>query len=289
MGKIRFGPAGKPITYKGSTLGIPKFLKDIGLDAFEYEAVRGVRIKEGQAKKLGEEAEKYDVKLSLHAPYFINLSALKEETVKKSERRLIEAAKAAFWMKAYVVVFHPGYYLKQPKEEALRKAITALRNVEREMENLRIKGVYLGAETTGKTSELGSLEEVIKMSQEVSVVIPVIDWAHIYARSLGSFIKTVDDIIKVIDAVEKHVGEKAIKPMHMHFSKIVYKEYGEKEHVVLSDKNYGPEFEIVCEGILEVGIDAVIISESPILEQDALLMKKICSELAVKRRKQVVN
>lgn len=285
MGKIRFGPAGKPITYKGSTLGIPKFLKEIGLDAFEYEAVRGVRIKEDQAKKLGEEAEKYDIKLSLHAPYFINLSALKEETIKKSERRLIEATKAAFWMKAYVVVFHPGYYLKQPEEEALRKAIAALKNVENEMESLGIKGVYLGAETTGKASELGSLEEVIKMSQEVNVVIPVIDWAHIYARSLGSFIRTVNDVIKVIDIVEKHVGEKAIKPMHMHFSKIIYKEYGEKEHVVLSDKNYGPEFEIVCKGILEVGIDAVIISESPILEQDALLMKKIYSELAVKRRK----
>ena len=70
----------------------------------------------------------------------------------------------------------------------------------------------------------------------------------------------------------------------MHFSKIMFKEYGEKEHVVLSDQNYGPNFKIVCQGILEVGVDAVIISESPILEQDALLMKKICSEIMSRRK-----
>ncbi len=284
MVRIRFGPAGKPITYKGSTIGIPRFLHEIGLDAFEYEAVRGVRIKEDQAKKLGEEAEKYDVKLSLHAPYFINLSALKEETIRKSKLRLIEAAKAASWMKAYIVVFHPGYYLKQPENEALKKAIEALRDVEEEMRKQGIKGVLLGAETTGKKSELGSLEEVVKISQEIDVVVPVIDWAHIHARSVGSFITSIDDVIKVIEYVEKNVGEKALKPMHMHFSKIMFKEYGEKEHVVLSDKNYGPDFEIVCQGILEVGVDAVIISESPILEQDALLMKKICSEIMSRRK-----
>jgi len=284
MVRIRFGPAGKPITYKGSTIGIPKFLHEIGLDAFEYEAVRGVRIREDQAKKLGEEAEKYDVKLSLHAPYFINLSALNEETVRKSKLRLIEAALAASWMKAYVVVFHPGYYLKQTEKEALEKATEALKDVEEELRSQGIGEVLLGAETTGKKSELGSLEEVVKMSQEVDIVVPVIDWAHIHARSVGLLITTMDDVIKVIEYVEKNVGEKALKPMHMHFSKIMFKEHGEKEHVVLSDKNYGPNFEIVCEGILEVGVDAVIISESPILEQDALLMKRICSEIMSRRK-----
>lgn len=285
MGKIRFGPAGKPITYKGSTLGIPRFLSSIGLDAFEYEAVRGVKISEIQARKLGEEAERYNIKLSLHAPYFINLSSDKPDTIEKSKQRLIKALKAAYWMKAYVVVFHPGYYLKQSHEEAFKKALDALRNIEEQAKDLKIKEVYLGAETTGKISELGSLEEVVRFSQELEIVVPVIDWAHLYARSIGRFVRTMDDVLKIIEKIEKEVGKKAIKPMHTHFSKIMYKEYGEKEHVVLSDKNYGPEFEIVCQALLDVGVDAVIISESPVLEQDALLMKKICEELKSLRKK----
>ena len=277
--RIRFGPAGKPISFKGPMVKVPRFLKSIGLDAFEYEAVRGVRISKEQAEILGKEAEKNDIAMSLHAPYFINLSSNKEQTIEKSKQRLIEAAKAAYYMKARVVVFHPGYYLKYTPEEAYIKALNALKRVSEEIEDLGIRNVWLGAETTGKKSELGSLDEVIRFSQEVDLVVPVIDWAHIYARSRGTMITSIDNVLGIIERIENEVGEKALKPLHTHFSKIIFRDYGEKEHVILSSKEHGPEFEIVCKALLEAGINAVVISESPILEQDALVMKKIYEKL----------
>jgi len=282
MVRLRFGPAGKPISFKGPMVKVPQFLKSIGLDAFEYEAVRGVRIRKEQAEALGREAEKFDISMSLHAPYFINLSSDKKETIEKSKQRLLEAAKAAYHMKARVVVFHPGYYLKYTPEEAYAKALRALKEVEEEIKSLKLKGVMLGAETTGKKSELGSLDEVIRFAQEVDSVVPVIDWAHIYARSCGTMVTTVDSVLNIIGRIEREVGEKALKPLHTHFSKIIFKEYGEKEHVVLSSKEHGPDFEVVCIALLEVGVNTVVISESPILEQDALVMKKIYEELKKK-------
>lgn len=279
MVRIRFGPAGKPISFKGPMVKVPQFLRSIGLDAFEYEAVRGVRIRKEQAEVLGNEAEKYDIAMSIHAPYFINLSSNKEETVEKSKRRLVEAAKAAYYMKAKIVVFHPGYYLKYTPEEAYARALRALKEVEKEIKSLGLKNVMLGAETTGKKSELGSLDEVIRLAQEVDLVVPVIDWAHIYARSCGTMVTTISNVLSIIERVEKEVGKKALKPLHTHFSKIIFKEYGEKEHVVLSSKEHGPDFEVVCRALLEAGVDTVIISESPVLEQDALVMKKIYEKL----------
>ncbi len=278
--RLRFGPAGKPIDYKKADItGVPEFLKSIGLDAFEYEAVRGVKISEAKALKLGEEAKKNDVVMSLHAPYYINLSSKVKETVEKSKRWIVEAVKAANWMNAYVVVFHPGYYKGVSQSEAVKMVIKALNEVNDIIRNqLGIKNVWLGPETTGKKSQVGSVDEVIEICKNVGKCRPVIDWAHIYARSLGMFITVVDHVVSVIDKIEKELGTEVLKPLHMHFSRISYGSSGEKEHHVLSDVGFGPEFKIVCKGLKQVGIEGVIISESPILEKDALVMKRICCE-----------
>ncbi|MEB3786603.1 MAG: TIM barrel protein, partial [Desulfurococcales archaeon] len=103
MPRIRFGPAGKPLSFKGPMEKVPEYLSKIGLDALEYEAVRGVRISEEKARKLGEEAAKYDVLLSMHAPYYINLASKEKEKVEASRRRLFEAVRASHWMNAYAV------------------------------------------------------------------------------------------------------------------------------------------------------------------------------------------
>jgi len=279
MTRIRFGPAGRPIEYKGPTVEIPFFLKSLGLDAFEYQAVRGVKISKEDAEQLGINAKKSDVLLSLHGPYYINFSSEKEDVVVKSVERLNEAVKAASYMGAYVVVFHPGYYGKLKPEEAVKKVITGLLKVKDFMSSKGIKNVWLGPETTGKTSQVGSVDEIITICKEVGNARPVIDWAHIHARSKGTYITCIDHVIEVIEKVERELGSEVLKPLHCHFSKISYGKGGEREHVILADEEHGPDFRIVCKGLLEVGVEAVVISESPILEKDALVMKRIYEEL----------
>jgi len=118
---IRFGPAGRPIGYKGKTTQVCNYIKEIGLDAFEYQATYGVRISKQSALELGENAAKNDVLVSMHAPYYINLCSQKEDTVKKSITRLIQSVKAGDWMNSYRIVFHTGFYTKYSPEEAKKK------------------------------------------------------------------------------------------------------------------------------------------------------------------------
>ncbi|MEM0368515.1 MAG: TIM barrel protein [Desulfurococcaceae archaeon] len=280
MPRYWFGPAGKPITLKSSDiLRAPSFLKEIGLNAMEYEAVRGVNIKEEKARALGAEAKANGVKLSLHAPYFINLAG-KREVIEASINRLKESIEAASWMNAYVVVFHPGYYKDAPsKKDALLKVISSLKNVVEYRDQLGAKNVWLGPETTGRTSQVGDLREVVEISRNLEGVRPVVDFAHIYARSNGRYVTSKEEVIEILEFIEKELGEWALKPLHVHFSKIEFGRGGEKEHHNLSEEEYGPNFTHVCQALCEIGVDAVIISESPVLEQDSLVMLKLCKEI----------
>jgi len=276
--RLRFGPAGKPISMKsGSLLDVPPFLRGLGLGAMEYEAVKGIRISEDVARRFGEEVHKHDIVLSLHAPYAINLCSVKREVIEASVLRLIESIKAAYWMNAYIVVFHPGYYGNASRREALEMVVKNLEPVVEYAKSLS-ENLWLGVETTGKISQIGDLNEVIEICSRLERVRPVIDFAHIYARNMGRFIVSKDDVIKVIDALEK-LGREYVTPVHIHFSKVEFGRGGEIRHCALSDENYGPEFRYVCEGLIEVGVDAIIISESPLLELDALKMKEICAKI----------
>lgn len=279
MPRYWFGPAGKPISMKSmDILKAPLFLREMGLNAMEYEAVRGVNIREDKARALGTEARLNGIKLSLHAPYFINLAG-KRDVVEASIRRLNESIEAAYWMKAYVVVFHPGYYRDAPsKREALKKTMDALGKVIEYREQINAREVWLGPETTGKTSQIGDLNEVIELSRNLGGVRPVVDFAHLYARSEGKYITSREHVIQVIEHVERELGSWALRPLHVHFSKIEYGRGGEREHHNLTEEGYGPDFGQVCRALCEMNVDAVVISESPVLEQDALLMLKICRE-----------
>ncbi len=283
MGRIRFGPAGKPVDFKGAMERVPEFLASIGLDALEYEAVRGVRISEAKARLLGEEARRHDIVLSMHAPYYVNLASPDEDVVKRSLKRLYDSMVAAEWMGAYAVVVHPGYYKgNKSREEALRRVIDAFNSL---IEGLPawVKTPEVAPETMGKTSQVGSLEEVVEICRNTPRCRPCIDWAHLYARAEGGFVRSVDEVVKAIEYVERELGSRAVRPLHTHFSKIEYGRGGEREHHTLSEEEYGPDWRIVCRAYLETGIDAVVISESPILEKDALLMKRICEEEAARR------
>ncbi len=285
MVRVRFGPAGKPPWFKCKMHEVPILLREEGLDAFEFQAVRmGMPekvVKIEDARLLAKNAAENDVLMSIHAPYFINFSSEKESTVKMSKLRLLSTIKVAQWMNAKMVVFHPGYYGKLSKEEALKKVIDSLKEVAEKMRELGIKDVYMGPETMGKLSQVGSLDEIIKMCQEVEFTRPTIDWAHIHAREQGLF-KTVDDYLKIIDRIENELGSEYIENLHCHFTFVEYGEKGEIRHHTLEEEEFGPPFDKLAEAILEAGINCTIISESPILDRDAIKMKEILESLQEK-------
>lgn len=277
MGRLRFGPAGKPVSFKGRDIAqVPGFLRSLGLDAFEYEAVRGVSISEAKARRLGEEARKHGVSMSLHAPYYINLAARDRRVLESSKKRLLESLLASEWMGSYVVVFHPGYYKGLGREEALNAVVEAVKSVWEEASSLGVRSTWLGPETTGRTSQVGSVDEVLHICRELPRCRPTVDWAHIYARERGRSVSTPDDVARVVEAIERELGREAIDPLHTHFSRIEYGKGGEVRHHTLSEEGYGPDWMVVCEAYRELGINAVVISESPVLEQDAIVMKRMC-------------
>ena len=285
----RFGPAGVPSGFKitkSPVFEVPKYLHDEGLDAFEYQAVRWgpkPQMKKDDAEKLGINAKKHDVWLTVHGSYFVNFCG-DEETIMKSKERLLACATAADWMDAHVVVFHPGFYGKKPPQEALELCVKALSEVVESMRSLQITTVHLGPETTGKLSQFGSLDEVLTLCERVELTEPVIDWAHIHARE-GGKMKTINDFRKALDTIEKRLGTDAMKNLHCHYTHVEFTAKGEKRHHVMDEVEYGPPFEPLAALIAELGLTPVIISESPILDVDAQKMRDIVLKKLEEKRK----
>ena len=268
--KVRFGPAGRPLEYKGKTELVCDHIKEIGLDAFEYQATYGVKISKQSGLKLRDNAEKNGTLVSMHAPYYINLCSQKDETIKKSIIRLIQSANASEWLNAYRIVFHMGFYTKYSPDEAMEKCKKAIEDLLEKCQQAGIKNYTFAPETTGKKSQFGSLEELINICQSFDNFTPTVDFAHIHARSGGN-IKSKEDYKTIFDNIE---GELGLSTLHSHFTKIEYTDAGERRHHILADENYGPPLTPLLELISENDYNVTIICETPLLEIDALQMKK---------------
>lgn len=268
---IRIGPAGNPIDFSGSSPEAPEFIKGKGLNAYEYQATRGVRIGEENAKKLGKNAQKFGIWVTIHGQYWINFASQKEDTREKSKERLFKATRIGELMNAKQVVFHPAYYSERSKEEALNLAIDGISEVAEDLKEEEID-ILLGPETSGKKSQLGSLEEIIKICQEVPMTAPTVDFAHLHARNNGA-LNAKEDYLKIFKNVEDHLGFKVMKNLHTHFTEVKYTEKGEDKHLTYRTEN-SPPFKPLAEVIVENGYTPSIISESPILDKDALKFKE---------------
>jgi len=268
--EVRFGHAGRPIGYRGKTDHICDYIKEIGLDACEYQATYGVKISKQSALKLKDSAAKNNVLMSIHAPYYINLCSSRDETVKKSIMRLVQSARAAQWLNAYRIVFHTGFYTKYSHEKAMEKCKNAIGELLEKCESNKIKDYVFAPETTGKKSQFGAIAEIIDICQSFDNFEPTVDFAHMYARSGGS-IKSKEDYKAVFDKIETELG---LSTLHSHFTKIEYNDTGERKHHILRDENYGPPLTPLLELILENGYNITIICETPLLDIDAVKIKK---------------
>ena len=265
---LLFGTAGVPISSKKrDTISGIVTCRELGLDCMEIEFVRGVRMGMEMAKKVREVAIKENIKLSVHAPYFINLNSREKSKVEMSKKRIIDSAKIGAICNAKDIVFHPAYYGSKSKKEVYFV-------VKREIEDILSmveEDVILRPETTGKPSQFGTLEEILSLSQELDNVLPCIDFAHIHARYFGRY-NTYEEFCEILEKVENALGKEALRNMHIHVSGIEYGKKGEKRHLNLKESDFN--YKALLRSLKDFKVGGMVISESPNLEGDALLLKK---------------
>jgi len=271
-----FGPGGNSEAFKlagyKSTLDAPKFIKDIGLDAYEYEAGNGLSASPSMLSAVGNEARARGVKMSFHTPYFISLSGLVTEKRLNSIRYIRESLDAAALLGAETIVVHSGSAAKISREEAMSLAKDTLI---RTLEAVDTHGIKIGLETMGKINQLGTLEEVIELCKLDSAFVPVVDFGHLNARDLGGVFNTADDYLRVFDKIANTLGDDVAKNLHCHFSKIEWTTGGEKRHLTFEDELYGPDFRPLVDAIVRENLATTIICESAGTQsEDALMMKK---------------
>lgn len=278
MNKLRFGTAGIPLsTPKRSTIDGIIHVRNLGLDAMELEFVRGINVKPELAKKIKYVAKKHDVLLTAHAPYYINLNASEKDKVEASKRRIIQSAERLYDAGGWSVVFHAGYYLKQHPKRVYERIKNELEDVERELMDKGVK-VWLRPELTGKPTQFGDLKEIVKLSEELETVLPTIDFAHAHARNAGKC-NSIEKWHEMLSFIEDRLGREALDNMHIHMSGIEYTEKGEKRHLPLQGSDM--RWEDLLRVLREFRVKGVVISESPNIEEDALLMKKKYEEIKV--------
>ena len=288
---IRFGTAGNAesftkMGYK-KTIQVPEYLQKMGLNAYEYQCGRGVRIKEETASAFGALAKKKDIALSIHAPYYISLSSLEEEKRTGSIRYILESARAANWMGAKRVVVHSGSCAKLSREDALDLARDTLSRALQEMDKEGLSHIHLGPETMGKVNQLGTLSEVLALCRLDERLIPCIDFGHLNARTFGG-LRTLEDFRKVFDEIEDTLGIERLRNIHVHFSKIEYTEKGgEKAHLTFADTVFGPDFEPAAVLFAEKNCSPVVICESAGTQaEDAQQMKHIYEDIKERNEKE---
>ncbi len=272
--KILFGTAGVPHSAAAadSVSGIER-VRQLGLDAMELEFVRGVHMNAATAKEVAKAAERNNAMLRVHAPYFINLNSNEKKKVEDSKKRILLSAQIGEIAGARIVTFHPAYFQGQDKGEVLERVIGIIKDLAVEIEKNKWQ-IRLAPETTGKGSQLGSLQETLEICRKVKGVQPMVDWSHLHARENGRF-KTKRDFLSAIE----EIPEKFLQDLQMHVSGINFSAKGERNHMNLQEKGNTFNFKWLLESLHEKKAGGCIISESPNLEGDALLMQKYWKEL----------
>ena len=273
-----FGPAGnaESFPYK-SSVDAPRWLQELGLDCYEYQCGKGVRVKEDTAVALGRQAQEHGVALSLHAPYFINLANPDPESQEKTIGYITSSCLVADQMGATRVVIHSGALMKRTREEAMNIALPFLRRIVAVCEDQGFGHITLCPETMGKINQLGDLDEVLRLCQVHESLIPCVDFGHLYARSLGKD-EGAEAVERMLSRMESELGTDRASRFHSHFSHIEFTPNGgEKCHRTFDDDGgYGPAWEPLAQAVAERGWSPTFICESAGTQaEDALTMKRI--------------
>jgi deoxyribonuclease-4 len=277
-----FGPSGNPDSFYAaghkSSLAIPEWLAGLGLGAYEYSLTRGVNIGEATARALGDKAAAQGIAMSVHAPYYISLATEDETTAANTTRHFLKSLEAARWLGADRIAFHPGGIGKMTRRNALDLAKRRLAAVLEEAEKAGLGEGVLAAETHGKANQLGTLDEVLELCQLSPRIIPLIDFAHLYAVAGGGY-ATEAEYAAVFENIAATLGPAAAQNLHIHFSSIEFSKGGEKRHWSFRDE-YGPPYQPLMLAIARGGFTPRIICESAGTQaEDALTMQEFYRSL----------
>ncbi len=270
MTELLFGTAGTPHSARSNTTidGIER-IAELGLGCMEIEFVRGVRMGEQSARQVAEVATRKGIRLSAHAPYFLNFNAHEPEKIRASQGRLLQTARIASLCGAQSVVFHTAFYLGDPPEKAYNTVKKYLGEVMHQLrrENNR---VCIRPEVMGKQSQFGTIEEILNLCTELGGLAPCIDFAHWHART-GVF-NSYQEFASILLQIKERLGRVALDDMHIHFSGIKYGGKGEKKHLNLRDSDL--QYVEILKALMDYEVKGLVICESPNLEDDALLLQE---------------
>ncbi len=275
MDRLRFGTAGIPIcTPVRNTVNGIEQVRKLGLENMELEFVHSVNISENKTAEVKQAAKKNDVELTCHGQYFINLSSLEKAKLEASKQRIYQAAKIASLCGAKSMTFHAAYYQGINPEIVYQQVKLGVQEVLKKL-NQEGHTIIVRPETTGKATQWGTLQEIVRLSQELEKVLPCIDFSHLHARNGKN--NTLAEFREILNLVEEKLDRDALDNMHIHLSGINYSDKGERNHLVLqeSDMNYQDLLRIWK----EFKIKGVVVSESPNIEEDALLLQRFWSKL----------
>ena len=276
---IKFGPSGNSESFYAAgyshTEEAATYVKEMGLDCFEYSFGRGVRMGEEKARAIGRAFDAEGVEISVHAPYFINFANPEEEMVAKSYGHVLDSAKMCRVMGGKRIVFHPAAQGKDAREIAVSRAEDRLKVLRDYIYLNNLQDMMFCPETMGKLAQIGTPEEIIRFCLVDEVYTPCIDFGHVNAREQGS-LKTAADYRALLEMFLEKLGYERMKHFHVHFSKIMYGAKGEIKHLTFADEKYGPEFGPLAAVLHEFKLEPYIVSESDGTQaEDARAMKRM--------------
>lgn len=270
MNKLNFTTAGQPICTEGAGYERAfEILEELKLDGMELEFVHGVRMSPPNQKLVKELSKTKDMVLTAHGPYYINLNSKEEDKIEASKKRIIDTAKMAESLGAYSITYHAAFYMGMDKEEVYKKIEKSMAEIIETLQKEDIK-IWVRPETTGKATQWGDVDEIVKLSKTFEQVLPCVDFSHLHARTNGEY-NTYDEFAKVFERIGNEIGQYALENFHAHIAGIEYGEKGEKKHLLLeeSDMNYKD----LMKAFKAFNVKGVVVCESPIMEKDAVLLK----------------
>ena len=275
---IMFGPSGNSLAFSEAgnktTEQSAVWVKNMGLDAFEYSFGRGILMGEEKAVSINKAFKQNGVAISVHAPYYINFANPDPEMIEKSIGYVIKSAQMCKLMGGNRIVIHPAAQGKETRENAFKKTVENFRLLTERIYDENLNDMLFCPETMGKTAQIGTIEEVTELCGIDKIYLPTVDFGHVNAREQGSLKTAGDYETRLLYMIEK-LGYEKMKRFHIHFSKIMYSVKGEIKHLNFDDEKYGPCFEPLCETLVRLKLEPVIICESAgRQDEDALYMKK---------------
>ena len=266
MDKLHFLTAGLPLRTgtKGYERGF-EILDEMGLDGLELEFVRGVRNSDKSREAVGATTKV----ITAHAPFYVNLNAREEDKVEASVQRIIETAQVANELGGYSITFHAAYYLGQDLETVYQQVHKQIGIITSTLVKENNK-IWIRPETTGKATQWGDLEEIIRLSKEFETVLPCVDFSHLHARYNG-ISNTYDEFSAIFEKIGNELGQIALENFHAHIAGIDYGAKGEKKHLNLGESDFN--YKDLLKAFKAFDIKGAVVCESPNIEDDAKLLK----------------